>query len=259
MRNDTNCDWETALALAISAKNCFINVSRFSPHQIVIGRNINLPSIYYDKPLADLPQNGIIIEHLSVLHASRQAFIATESFKKLKTALREHFDHGSQIYYEWNGDQEWERPGKVVGRDGAVIIIRHGFFFIKAQCSRILLAHDLENSNLKHQIENIDNSQDEENQKSTQENISNNKVRIDDSDNKSEINEDISRSIVHNSKKSTSINNSSENLNEENTTTLEKLTIKPEAININDNDNESKSLHKIKKGKVIDFRLDNMP
>ena len=100
VRNDTNCDWETALALAISAKNCFINVSRFSLHQIVIRRNINLPSIYYDKPLADLPQNGIIIEHLSVLHASRQAFIATESFKKLKTALREHFDHGSQIYYE---------------------------------------------------------------------------------------------------------------------------------------------------------------
>ena len=112
---------------------------------------------------------------------------------------------------------------------------------------------------MKHQIENIDNSQDEENQKSTQEKINNNKIRIDDSDNKSEINEDISRSIVHNSKKSTSTNNSSEKLNEENTTTLEKLTIKLEAMNINDNDNESKNLHKIKKGKVIDFRLDNMP
>ena len=72
------------LARAISAKNCFINVNRFSPHQIVLGRNINLRSIYNDKPLADLPLNEIIIEHFSVLNATRQAFIATELSKKLK-------------------------------------------------------------------------------------------------------------------------------------------------------------------------------
>ena len=71
VKNDTNCDWETALAWAISAKDCFINVSGFSPHQIVLGRNINLPSIYNDKPSANIPQNDIIIEHSSVLHATR--------------------------------------------------------------------------------------------------------------------------------------------------------------------------------------------
>ena len=118
MRNDTNCDWETAIAWA--AKNCFINVSGFSPHQIVLGRNISLPSIYNDKPSADFTQNEIIIEHLSVLHATRQDFIATELSKKLKIALqkkprqtREHFDHGSQVYYTRNGDQKWKGPGKV--------------------------------------------------------------------------------------------------------------------------------------------------
>ena len=72
------------LAWAISAKNCFINVNRFSPHKIVLGRNINLRSIYNDKPLADLPLNEIIIEHLSVLNATRQAFIAAELSRKLK-------------------------------------------------------------------------------------------------------------------------------------------------------------------------------
>ena len=104
MRNDTNCDWETAIAWA--AKNFFINVSGFSPHQIVLGRNISLPSIYNNKTSADFTQNEIIIEHLSVLHATRQDFIATESSKKLKIALqkkprqtREHFDHGSQVHY----------------------------------------------------------------------------------------------------------------------------------------------------------------
>ena len=100
-----------SLAWANSAKNCFTNVTGFSPHQIVLGRNINLLSIYNDKPSVDFPQNEIIIEHSSVLHTTRQAFIATESSKKLKTVLqkkkqqqkknrqtREHFDHGFQVY-----------------------------------------------------------------------------------------------------------------------------------------------------------------
>ena len=64
-----------------------VNTNGFSPHQIVLERNNNLPSIYNDKPPADLPQNEIIIEHLSILYATRQAFIATESSKELKNAL----------------------------------------------------------------------------------------------------------------------------------------------------------------------------
>ena len=40
---------------------------------------------------------------------------------------------------------------------------------------------------------------------------------------------------------------------------MEKLTNELAAININDNNNESKSLHKTKKGKIKDFTTDNMP
>ena len=101
--------------------------------------------------------------------------------KKKNRQTREHFDHGSQIHYTENGDQKWKGPGKVVGHDDDLIFIRHRGFFIKANCSRVQLAHDLENSNLNHQIENINNSQDEEDQKSTQEKINNNKSHIDNS------------------------------------------------------------------------------
>ena len=141
---------ETALAKAISAKKCFINVNGFSPCQIVLERNGNLPSMCNDKLLADLPRNKIIIEHLLVLHATRQTFIATELSKKLKAALQKKTrqrimghgsDHGSQVYYKWNGDQKWKGLGKVVW---------HGGFFIKAHCSCMQLAHDLENSNSNH-------------------------------------------------------------------------------------------------------------
>ena len=77
----------------------YINVNGFSPYQIVLVRNSNLPSMYNDKPLADLPRNKIIIEHLLVLHVTRQTFIATELSKKLKTALQKKTrqDHGSWI------------------------------------------------------------------------------------------------------------------------------------------------------------------
>ena len=52
-RNYTNCDWETALAWGIIAKNGFINVSGFSLHQIVLEWDINLPSTSNDRPLAN--------------------------------------------------------------------------------------------------------------------------------------------------------------------------------------------------------------
>ena len=88
MKNDCQCDWETALAWAFSAKNCLINVNGFSPHQIVFGKKIALPSIFTDQPSADLPENEIVIKHLNTLHATRQAFITAESSRKLKLALR---------------------------------------------------------------------------------------------------------------------------------------------------------------------------
>ena len=45
VKEDSKCDWETALAWALSAKNSLINVNGFSPHQIVFGKNIKIPSI----------------------------------------------------------------------------------------------------------------------------------------------------------------------------------------------------------------------
>ena len=87
VKNDCQCNWETALAWAFSAKNCLINVNGFSPYQIVFGKNITLPSIFTDQPSADLPENEIVIKQLNTLHVTRQAFITAESSHKLKLAL----------------------------------------------------------------------------------------------------------------------------------------------------------------------------
>ena len=104
MRDDINCDCTTVLA-----SQSVLTIDkwrRFSPQQLVLGKNINLPSIYNDQPSTDLPQNEIVIEHWSVSHVTKQAFMTAELYQKLKVALqrkthqtREHFDHGLQVYY----------------------------------------------------------------------------------------------------------------------------------------------------------------
>ena len=75
MKEDSNCDWETALAWALNAKNSLINVNGFSSHQIIFSENIKIQSIYVDQTSADLPED--VIRHLNSLHATRQAFITT--------------------------------------------------------------------------------------------------------------------------------------------------------------------------------------
>ena len=75
MKEDSNCDWETALAWALNAKNSLINVNGFSSHQIIFSENIKIQSIYVDQPSADLPED--VIRHLNSLHVTRQAFITT--------------------------------------------------------------------------------------------------------------------------------------------------------------------------------------
>ena len=111
MTEDSTCDWETTLAWALSTKNSLTNVNGFSPHKIAFGKKIKIPSICVDQPSDDLPENEIVIRQLNVLHATRQAFITTESSRKLKLALRKQtrqtrdiFELGLEVYFKRNID-----------------------------------------------------------------------------------------------------------------------------------------------------------
>ena len=152
VKEDINCSWETALAWALNAKNSFINVSGFSPHQLVFGKNINLPSTLNDTLSAGHSDNPLILEHLKSLHSAREAFMKSESSNKLRIALRkqtrntrEHFDLGQEVYYKRKDDVKWKGPGKVIGQDGPVVFIRHGGFYIKVHCCRVQIADSQQN------------------------------------------------------------------------------------------------------------------
>ena len=133
-------------------KNFFINVNGFSPHQLIFGMNINLPSTLNDTLSTGHSDNRLILEHLKSLHSAKEAFMKSESSNKLRIArrkqtrnTREHLDLGQEVHYKRKDDVNWKGPGKVIGQDGPVVFIRHGGFYIKVHCCRVQIADSQQN------------------------------------------------------------------------------------------------------------------
>ena len=164
IKEEGKCDRETALAWAISAKNSFINVKGFSPYQLVLGRNVSLPSVVTDKPpaLEGSTESRTVAEHLTALHSARKAFVAAESSEKIRRALRRQtqssgmtFIQGEKVYYKRNDSPRSKGPAKVIGQDGPVVFIRHGGKHIKAHSCRVQIVKEksLKGSNEPHTVE----------------------------------------------------------------------------------------------------------
>ena len=84
-REDIGCDTETALAWAVSAKNCLQNVYGFSPNQLVLSQNITLPNVI-DGKLPTLESHtscDLVRENLNAMHSAREQFIKAESSEKI--------------------------------------------------------------------------------------------------------------------------------------------------------------------------------
>ena len=78
---------------------------------------------------------------MDALHATRRAFVASESCSKLKLALKskvrcssELFLNGDIVYFKKDSDSAWQGPAKVVFADGKVIFLRNGGQLIKSHC-----------------------------------------------------------------------------------------------------------------------------
>ena len=145
IKNDVKCDWEMALAWAISAKNALINSNGYCPAQLVFGCNGNFPNTINDKlpALESLPKSSHIGLHISALHAARRSFLQSESSEKIKRALRKQTRQSGQyyclrdeVYYKRDDGPEWRGPAKVLGQDGPVIFLRQGTRRIKAHACR---------------------------------------------------------------------------------------------------------------------------
>ena len=139
-------DIHTKLAWTCSAKNSLQMVYGYSPYQLVFGKNPKLPNILSSGPPSweEGTMSEALVKHLNALHATRAAFIKSESCSRLKKALMakmrpntEVFDNGDIVYYKRERDDRWLGPGKVVFQDGKVIFVRHGSQFVRVSTCRI--------------------------------------------------------------------------------------------------------------------------
>ena len=134
---------ELALQQALFAKNSLMNFSGFAPYQLVFGRLPNLPSVMTSKlPALESPTLDTVAKHLAGLSEARSAFVQAESSERVKRALRHNvresnheLKNGQEVLYQ--RDNQWKGPGKIIGIDGKVVIIRHGGYICKVHTSKI--------------------------------------------------------------------------------------------------------------------------
>ena len=141
IKQDLKCSYDVALAWAVCAKNCLINVNGFSSAQLVFGRNSSFPSTVSSglPALESFPENGRMGLHISALYSARRAFMAVESDEKIKRALRRQtrvasshsYQPGSMVYYRRDTSSRWKGPAKILAVDGPVHWLRHGSYTIK--------------------------------------------------------------------------------------------------------------------------------
>ena len=165
--NESNCDFEIALAWCVNAKNSLANVHGFSPYQLAIGSNPQLPSILTDKEpaLTVEPATKTIADNLTALHKAREAFIESEHSERIRRALSKNirtssdtkYVSGDLVYYKRKDNSAWHGPGTVLGQDGQQILIKHSSYYVRVHPCRVkLVRHDVTHENNK-QAEQIDN------------------------------------------------------------------------------------------------------
>ena len=141
------CNWHTALAWALSAKNSLLNCHGFSPAQLVFGKNVNLPAALNNKlpALEDLNDySSVVALHLFAMNSARQAYISSESSSKIKLALRKQtrptgkvFCPGDKVFYKRDESAKWKGPAVVLGQDNCVVFVRHGARYLKVHTCRL--------------------------------------------------------------------------------------------------------------------------
>ena len=104
-----------------------------------------------DKPLAleGKTTSATFAEHINALHSARRAYISAESSERVRRALRykirtysEHFELGDKVYYKREDSQRWHGPGKVIGQDGKIILIRHGGTYKRVSSNRVIRVNE---------------------------------------------------------------------------------------------------------------------
>ena len=136
IEGDPNISENEALDYALNAKNTEPNNKGHSSFQIVYGANPKVPGIINSTP-ASLEVEftySDIKKHLMRLNLARLAFLQADNDERLKRAIssrinsynEEFFEIGDLVSFKEEDKNKWMGPGKVIGVDGKVLIIKYG-------------------------------------------------------------------------------------------------------------------------------------
>ena len=86
---ESKCDFDSALAWCLTAKNSLQNVDGFTPFQIALGRNPSFPmAVENDLPAnTAVPISEVVRNNLDTMHSARESYIKSENSKKLKRSV----------------------------------------------------------------------------------------------------------------------------------------------------------------------------
>ena len=76
----------------------------------------------------------IVRKIINTIHVARQKYMEAESSEKIRKALRSKvrtyadvsYEAGEQVYYRRKNTSGWKGPATVLGKDGTVVMLRHG-------------------------------------------------------------------------------------------------------------------------------------
>ena len=121
----------------------FRNHSGRSPNELVLGFNINTPSLLTDQlPTLEVATTSDMVRvNVKVLHAEKESIMEAKSREKIQRALRsnvktyadEEFVTGNTVYYRRQNCKGWHGLAKVLGKEGQCELIRYGDVFYRMQ------------------------------------------------------------------------------------------------------------------------------
>src|SRR6201990_1293693 len=134
---EEGCNNQNCLLWSVGAKNWLMIRGGYTPNQLVFGKNGKLPNN------TDLEQRSIGVigteseqlkKTIEGIQKAREAHVKQEAEDRVKRAMkgqiREHKleldEPGEEVYYKREVDNNWRGPAKVIGRDGKVVIVKHG-------------------------------------------------------------------------------------------------------------------------------------
>ena len=153
--DDTGCNIDTAIAWAMNAKNSLNNVFGFSPYQLVMGRNPEVPDIlsYNNLPaLNSYTASQITADHLNAMETARKKFIELENNSRFKRVMQERVTEANEVRYI-SGDivyfkkqkTGWQGPAIVVGQVANQVLLKHGGMLIRMHPCKVVLKSKSDN------------------------------------------------------------------------------------------------------------------